>query len=79
MSKNRESTLTIPYVKVGDCCFHNFALPPDAGDLRYIERIDRLGRNDEEIQVQWRILIKEQGVIQFVKGCFIARSHIFVC
>ena len=28
------------------------------GDLLYILSIDRLGRNYEEIQVQWRILTK---------------------
>ena len=33
-----------------------------AGDLLYIKSIDRLGRNYEEIQVQWRILTKEEGV-----------------
>ena len=33
-----------------------------AGDLLYIKSIDRLGRNYEEIQVQWRILTKEKGV-----------------
>lgn len=33
-----------------------------AGDLIYIKSIDRLGRNYEEIQVQWRILTKEKGV-----------------
>jgi len=32
------------------------------GDLLYIRSIDRLGRNYEEIQNQWRILIKEKGV-----------------
>lgn len=32
------------------------------GDLLYILSIDRLGRNYEEIQNQWRILIKEIGV-----------------
>lgn len=32
------------------------------GDLLYILSIDRLGRNYEEIQKQWRILIKEIGV-----------------
>ena len=31
-------------------------------DLLYIKSIDRLGRNYEEIQVQWRILTKEKGV-----------------
>lgn len=32
------------------------------GDLLYIKSIDRLGRNYEEIQEQWRILTKERGV-----------------
>ena len=32
------------------------------GDLLYIHSIDRLGRNYEEIQYQWRILTKEIGV-----------------
>ena len=32
------------------------------GDLLYILSIDRLGRNYEEIQEQWRILTKEIGV-----------------
>ena len=31
-------------------------------DLIYILSIDRLGRNYEEIQDQWRVLIKERGV-----------------
>jgi len=35
-------------------------LKPD--DLLYIKSIDRLGRNYEEIQDQWRILTKEKGV-----------------
>lgn len=33
-----------------------------SGDLLYIMSIDRLGRNYEEIQTQWRILTKEIGV-----------------
>ncbi len=33
-----------------------------SGDLLYIKSIDRLGRNYDEIQIQWRILTKEQGV-----------------
>lgn len=33
-----------------------------AGDILYIKSIDRLGRNYEEIQNQWRILAKEKGV-----------------
>lgn len=32
------------------------------GDILYILSIDRLGRNYEEIQCQWRILTKEIGV-----------------
>lgn len=33
-----------------------------AGDLLYVLSIDRLGRNYEEIQRQWRVLTKEIGV-----------------
>lgn len=33
-----------------------------AGDLLYILSIDRLGRNYEDIQRQWRILTKEIGI-----------------
>ena len=33
-----------------------------SGDLLYILSIDRLGRNYEEIQKQWRILTKDIGV-----------------
>lgn len=36
------------------------------GDLLYILSIDRLGRNYEEIQNQWRILTKEKGVDIYV-------------
>jgi DNA invertase Pin-like site-specific DNA recombinase len=32
------------------------------GDLIYIKSIDRLGRNYEEIQNEWRILTKERGI-----------------
>ncbi len=32
-----------------------------AGDILYIKSIDRLGRNYEEIQNQWRIITKEKG------------------
>lgn len=32
------------------------------GDLLYVLSIDRLGRNYEEIQKQWRIVTKEKGV-----------------
>ena len=33
-----------------------------SGDLLVIKSIDRLGRNYEEIQNQWRILTKEKGI-----------------
>ena len=33
-----------------------------AGDLLYIHSIDRLGRNYEDIQCQWRVLTKDKGV-----------------
>ncbi|MDR2088896.1 MAG: recombinase family protein [Clostridiales Family XIII bacterium] len=32
------------------------------GDLLYVKSIDRLGRNYDEIQNQWRALTKERGV-----------------
>ena len=32
------------------------------GDLLYVLSIDRLGRNYEEIQAQWRLLTKEIGI-----------------
>ena len=32
------------------------------GDLLYVQSIDRMGRNYEEIQNWWRILTKEKGV-----------------
>ena len=32
------------------------------GDLLYVLSIDRLGRNYEEIQKQWRILTKDKGI-----------------
>ena len=34
----------------------------NSGDLLYIKSIDRLGRNYDEIQNQWRILTKERRV-----------------
>lgn len=37
-----------------------------AGDLLYILSIDRLGRNYEEIQKQWRIITKEKNVDVYV-------------
>ena len=35
MNNDHESDLTIPYVKVGDYYFPNFALPPEAGDIGF--------------------------------------------
>lgn len=32
------------------------------GDILYVLSIDRLGRNYEEIQAQWRLLTKEVGI-----------------
>ena len=32
------------------------------GDLLYVKSIDRLGRNYEDIQTQWRILVKEKKI-----------------
>ena len=34
----------------------------EAGDLLYVLSIDRLGRNYEDIQKQWRILTKDIGI-----------------
>jgi len=31
------------------------------GDLLYVQSIDRLGRNYEDIQTQWRVLTKDKG------------------
>ena len=36
------------------------------GDLLYIKSIDRLGRNYEEIQHQWRVLTKEKNIDIYV-------------
>ena len=36
------------------------------GDLLYIKSIDRLGRNYEEIQNQWRIITKEKSAYIYV-------------
>ena len=36
------------------------------GDLLYVLSIDRLGRNYEEIQKQWRIITKEKNVDVYV-------------
>ena len=36
-----------------------------SGDLLYVISIDRLGRNYEEIQNQWRILTKDIGIDRY--------------
>ena len=42
--------------------YRNLVRNLKAGDLLYILSIDRLGRNYEEIQEQWRTLTKEIGI-----------------
>ena len=39
------------------------------GDLLYVLSIDRLGRNYEEIQRQWRVLTKDIGIDICVSTC----------
>jgi len=34
----------------------------ESGDLLYVKSIDRLGRNYDDIQNQWRMLTKEKGI-----------------
>ena len=45
------------------------------GDLLYILSIDRLGRNYEEIQTQWRVLTKEIGVDICVLDIILQTQH----
>ena len=42
--------------------YENMLTALAGGDLLYVLSIDRLGRNYEEIQNQWRILTKEIGI-----------------
>lgn len=42
-------------------CYQQMVRRLRPGDLIYVLSIDRLGRNYEEIQQQWRILTKERG------------------
>jgi DNA invertase Pin-like site-specific DNA recombinase len=42
--------------------YHELLKKLKAGDLLYIKSIDRLGRNYEDIQEQWRILTRERGI-----------------
>lgn len=66
----RELGLTDKYIYVDKQSGKDFNRPQyqrllrklRSGDLLYIKSIDRLGRNYEEIQNQWRILTKEKGV-----------------
>ena len=43
-------------------CYHNLVKKLKSGDLLYIMSINRLGRNYEEIQNQWRLLTKDIGM-----------------
>ena len=43
-------------------CYKKLMRKLKKGDLWYILSIDRLGRNYEEIQNQWRVLTKEIGI-----------------
>ena len=45
------------------------------GDLLYILSIDRLGRNYEEIQRQWRILTKDIGACTYGSQCVVNSRH----
>ena len=45
-----------------DFGYKNLVKKLRTGDLLYVLSIDRLGRNYEEIQNQWRVLTKEKGV-----------------
>ncbi len=42
--------------------YKNMLVKLTEGDILYVLSIDRLGRNYEEIQTQWRILTKEKGI-----------------
>ena len=46
--------------------YHEMLSIIKANDVVYVKSIDRLGRNYEEIQNQWRILTKEIGVNLYV-------------
>lgn len=45
------------------------------GDLLYLKSIDRLGRNYEEIQAQWRILTKEKKIDIVVLDMSLLDTH----
>ena len=47
----------------------------NSGDLLYVLSIDRLGRNYEEVQNQWRILTKDKGVDIVVIDMPIVNKH----
>ena len=38
---NQKSEMTLPYVKVGDYYYPNFAVPPPVGDIGYYGRLRR--------------------------------------
>ena len=57
MSNQNESNLTIPYVKVGDYCFPNLSLPPDAGGIGF------WGRRRREFLREYRPITFNQLVL----------------
>ena len=57
MNKEHKSDLTIPYVKVGDYYFPNFALPPDPGDIGF------WGRRSKEFLREHRPITFNQLVL----------------
>ena len=57
MNKEHESTLTIPYVKVGDYYFPNIVLPPDAVDIGF------WGRRRKEFLRKHRPILFNQLVL----------------
>ena len=57
MNKERESALTIPYVKIGDYYFPNIVLPPDTGEIGF------WGRRRKEFLRKHRPLLFNQLVL----------------
>jgi len=57
MNKERESALTIPYVKIGDYYFPNIVLPPDVGEIGF------WGRRRKEFLRKHRPLLFNQLVL----------------
>lgn len=49
------------------------------GNLLHILSIDRLGRNDEEIQKQWRVLPKKSALIDMLDLFTLYKYNILGC